>query len=116
MKWLPSEGFWERRGLPEPTPEFKFHPTRKWKVDFVWKDKMVALEVEGGIWNYGGHVRGSGFLRDSEKYNEMTRMGWHLYRLTPKQLETDRMMTNIPKRFKGKIETTSEFLRSVLSV
>ncbi len=76
----------KRAKLPLPVAEYRFHPTRKWRCDFAWPDRKVALEVEGGVWTGGRHTRGAGFLRDAEKYNELARMGWRLLRVTPTQL------------------------------
>ena len=125
MKWTPPPGFWERRGLPPPEVEYKFHPTRKWRFDFAWQRKgfsyqyayKVALEVEGGTWmKGGGHGRGSGYLRDMEKYNEAARLGWKVYRFTPEQLNKDEIMIrNIPKNYKGKFEKVSEFMQKELA-
>lgn len=36
-------------GLPEPEAEYKFHPKRRWRLDFVWLDVGLAVEVDGGI-------------------------------------------------------------------
>lgn len=76
----------KRAKLPEPTPEYRFHPTRKWRIDYAFVDQRVALEVEGAVWTSGRHTRGSGFVKDMAKYNELARMGWRLVRITPKQL------------------------------
>jgi len=67
--------------LPEPEREFKFHPTRKWRFDFAWPDKKVAVEIEGGIWIRGGHNRGVGYLKDIEKYNQAVAMDWKVFRM-----------------------------------
>lgn len=75
-------------GLPPPTPEFRFHPTRKWRYDWAWPDKKVALEVEGGTWINGRHNRGSGFVRDMEKYNAAAVAGWRVLKCVPKDLCT----------------------------
>jgi very-short-patch-repair endonuclease len=77
--------FWTTCGLPEPVPEYKFHPTRKWRFDFAWIEHHVALEIEGGIWTRGAHVRGKHFLSDMEKYNEAGKLGWRVFRFTPQQ-------------------------------
>ena len=77
-----------RAKLPAPTPEYKFHPTRRWRIDWSWPDHRLALEVEGGVWSGGRHTRGAGFLKDAEKYNELARLGWRLIRVTPSQLPT----------------------------
>ncbi|MEJ8582511.1 hypothetical protein JSO63_02705 [Riemerella anatipestifer] len=76
----------------EPTEEFKFHPSRRWRFDFAFVEEKLAIEVEGGVWTGGRHTRGAGFLKDMEKYNEATRLGWKLLRTTPNQLETKRFI------------------------
>lgn len=73
-------------GLPEPVPEYRFAPPRRWRADFAWPAYQVALEVEGGVWTGGRHVRGSGFIKDLEKYNRLAAMGFLLVRCTPKML------------------------------
>lgn len=76
----------KRERLPAPEAEYRFHDTRKWRLDYCWPLAKVALEVEGGVWTGGRHTRGAGFLRDVEKYNELARLGWRLLRTTPKGL------------------------------
>jgi very-short-patch-repair endonuclease len=73
-------------GLPEPTLEHRFHPTRKWRFDAAWLDAKVALEIEGAVWVQGRHTRGSGFVRDMEKYNSAAVLGWRVVRVQPRQL------------------------------
>lgn len=67
----------------EPTPEHKFHPKRKWRFDLAWPESLVALEVEGGVWTGGRHTRGSGFVKDMEKYNAAACLGWRILRCVP---------------------------------
>jgi very-short-patch-repair endonuclease len=81
---------WVAQGLPEPLTEVVFHPTRKWRFDYAWPAFKVALEVEGGVWTGGRHTRGSGFLKDVEKYNAAACLGWRIIRVTP----TDLMRTS----------------------
>ncbi len=75
-------------GLPAPTKEHRFHPDRRWRFDYAWPAERVALEVEGGVWTEGRHVRGAGFLGDVEKYNAAALDGWTLLRTTPDRLLT----------------------------
>ena len=77
------------RGLPCPTPEYIFHETRQWRMDYAWIDAKVALEVEGGVWSGGRHTRPQGFLGDMEKYNEAAAMGYRLIRCQPSELMQD---------------------------
>lgn len=67
-------------GLPKPELEYRFHPTRKWRFDFAWPDRMIAAEVDGGIWGRGRHVTGAGFLKDCEKLNAAAELGWRVFR------------------------------------
>lgn len=78
----------QQEGLPVPVREFKFHPVRKWRIDYYFErgDKRLALEVEGGAWTQGRHTRGAGFVRDMEKYNAIIEAGIALIRVTPSQL------------------------------
>ena len=79
--------FWKAYGLPDPIPEFKLHPKRKWRFDFAWPNKKIAVEIEGGIWTQGAHVRGNHFVSDMEKYNAAAKLGWFVFRFTPQQFK-----------------------------
>ncbi len=76
--WLKSKGW---------VPEHKFHPTRKWRLDWADVKKKIAIETEGGVWVGGRHTSGSGFIKDMEKYNAAVLLGWKLLRYTPQQFE-----------------------------
>lgn len=68
--------------------EYKFHPTRKWRFDFADVDRKIAVECEGGVFSYGGHVRGKGYMNDTEKYNQAQIFGWKVLRYcTTKQID-----------------------------
>lgn len=68
------------------TPEHRFHPARKWRIDYAIIDHKIAIEQEGGAYTNGRHTRPMGFIADMEKYNELTRAGWRLIRVTPQKL------------------------------
>lgn len=74
--------------IPPPVPEYRFDLTRRWRFDFAFPREKVALEVEGGVWTRGRHLRGLGFLKDIEKYNRAAVLGWRLIRCTPATLCT----------------------------
>jgi len=71
-------------GLPEPVREHRFHPTRRWRFDLAWPDegRMIAVEVQGGVWSQGQHLRGKGYQRDCEKLNTATLLGWRVFWVT----------------------------------
>lgn len=86
-------------GLPAPTPEFKFHETRKWRVDYAWPEIKLAVEIEGGVFMAGRHSRGAGFRNDLEKYNTLTIMGWSLLRFLPEQIKQGIAISTIERYF-----------------
>lgn len=70
--------------LPEPEREYKFAKSmkRQWRFDFCWPDFMVAVELEGGIFNShrSGHSSITGMKRDIDKGNAATLLGWRVLR------------------------------------
>lgn len=59
---------------------------RKWAFDFAWPARLVALEIEGGVWIGKGHGRGVGIHKDMLKYNCATLLGWKVIRVQPKEV------------------------------
>lgn len=75
--------------------EFYFHPDRKWRADFHLIDKKILVEIEGGIWSGGRHTRGKGYLRDLEKYNAATMMGFQVIRFSTDQVKSGHAIQQI---------------------
>lgn len=67
--------------------EYKFHPKRKWRADFLITGTKILVEVEGGIWSGGRHTRGKGYLGDMEKYNEAALLGYTVLRFSTEQVK-----------------------------
>jgi very-short-patch-repair endonuclease len=74
LLWRAFEG-------PKLETEYRFHPVRKWRADFAHLPSKTLIEIEGGVWSEGRHTRGSGFVKDAEKYLEATLAGWRVIRL-----------------------------------
>jgi very-short-patch-repair endonuclease len=85
---------WEAFGLPAPIPEYKFHKKRKWRIDYAWPDIKLAVEIEGGAYTNGRHTRPVGFVKDMNKYNQLTMYGYYLLRFTPKNIDFN-MISNL---------------------
>lgn len=79
------------KGIPKPTPEFKFHPSRKWQFDYAWPNQKVAVEIEGGTFKEGGgrHNRPMGHHKDCDKYNAAAMLGWRILKYTALHLRDD---------------------------
>jgi len=76
----------KRKFKTEIVQEYKFHPKRKWRIDYYLPEFGLAIEVEGGSFSQGRHVRGVGFRNDITKYNEITAAGLSLIRIIPQDL------------------------------
>lgn len=83
------------------TPEHKFHPDRKWRMDYAFLEQKIFIEVEGGVHTGGRHTRGKGFMNDMEKYNAAAAMGWKLIRRVPGNLITNETIDLIRKTITG---------------
>src|SRR5512139_2565785 len=73
-------------GFPEPDREVLLIPGRRFRADFAWPDRMIAAEIEGGVWVGGRHVTGSGYTLDCRKYNLAQLAGWRVFRFTADML------------------------------
>lgn len=78
-------------GFPDPATELMFHPKRKWRLDYAWPTRMIALEVHGGIHSGGRHTRGRGFVEDRAKINEATLLGWTVLEVTPEHIKSGQL-------------------------
>lgn len=78
----------EQHGIAAPVAEHRFCEDRRWRFDYAWPDRHIALEVEGGIWTRGRHVRPQGFRGDMAKYNRAAAEGWVVLRVLPAELCT----------------------------
>ncbi len=74
------------RTVPPPDTQFTFAlgetPPRKWRFDLAWPDRMLAVEVQGGIFVRGKHSRGVGQERDAEKLSRAAVLGWRVLIVT----------------------------------
>jgi hypothetical protein len=96
---------WSLRPLEgiEPVPEYRFHPTRRWRFDFAFPDLKLAIEIQGMgrtapafchkckkacvcprckkmtvVHHAGGHQTPKGMRNDCDKHNAAILMGWRI--------------------------------------
>lgn len=72
--------------LPEPVAEYRFAPPRRWRFDFCWPAHHLALEVQGGLFTQGRHVRGAALMKEHEKLNQAAILGYRVLFVTPAQV------------------------------
>ena len=75
-----------QKHYPDTIKEFRFHPKRRWRADYAIPEQKILIEIEGGAWSRGRHTRGSGYIKDMEKYNAAQMLGYIVLRYTPQQL------------------------------
>jgi very-short-patch-repair endonuclease len=66
---------------PPWVEQYRFYPSRNWRMDFAWPQHKVYLEFEGY-----GHERRGKFFPEVEKHNTAALDGWRLVRITTKML------------------------------
>lgn len=69
-------------GLPAWECEYRFDHSRRWRLDFAWPERLLAVEIEGGTHSGGRHTRGAGYAADCDKYNAAALAGWRVLRFT----------------------------------
>jgi very-short-patch-repair endonuclease len=81
---LERELLWQLRvqGCTTAVTQFRFDPRRRWRLDLAWPDLWLGVEVDGGTWTGGRHVRPAGFAGDCDKHNAATLAGWSVLRFT----------------------------------
>ena len=85
--------------LPKPEPEYHFAESigRHWRFDLCWPSEMLAVEIQGGTWAGGRHVRGAGYEEDCEKSNTAVMMGWRLLRVTGAMVRDGRALQYVER-------------------
>ena len=67
---------WELFGIEgsDLEEEYRFHSTRKWRLDFAWPSQKLGVEIDGR----GRHQTVKGVKDDCEKRNAAVVMGWRI--------------------------------------
>jgi hypothetical protein len=89
-------------GLLPVKQQYRFHPERKWAADFCWPEHKLILELQGGTWNNGAHVRGKRFEQDCEKFNEATLLGYRTLLATTDMVHDGRAVNQVRRALSRK--------------
>ena len=90
----------EQAGIPFRR-EIQFHPSRKWRADFMvadphafgWSGASILIEIDGGGYVAGRHSRGAGMEKDAEKQSAAAILGYRVIRVTPAQVNDGRALS-----------------------
>lgn len=56
--------------------------SKRYRADFAHLASRTLIEIQGGTFNRGRHVTGSGYERDARKFNLAMLSGWKVFLLT----------------------------------
>ena len=56
--------------------------SKRYRLDFAHSLSRTGIEIQGGVYNRGRHVTGSGYERDCRKYNLAYTSNWTIFLLT----------------------------------
>ena len=73
--------------------EYRFAPPRQYRIDIAFVLQQLAVEVDGGIFTGGRHVRGAGVLQDCEKTSLLAIHDWRLIRVAPTHIKSGEALT-----------------------
>lgn len=95
-----------------PEREYRFSPPRRWRFDFAWSTRRLALEIDGGTWSGGRHNRPRGYEADCEKANEALLLGWRVLRVTGAMVEDGRALDYLERALEASYEPARILRRS----
>lgn len=103
-------------GFPMPLRENDIIPGRKWRFDFTWPDRMIAVEVQGGTWSRGRHTRGAGYENDCEKLNAAAADGWTVLYATTQMVEDGRALDALHAAWIARASGFSEAIKQLVAI
>ncbi len=113
---------WELRlklwtdGVPAPERQVVFHPRRRWRFDLAWPQARLAIEIQGGTYSGGRHVRGAGYAADCAKLNAAVLAGWRVLWVTRDMVDSGeavdvarRALCELPPPLETKQQTDARY-------
>ena len=104
--------------LPLPEREHRFHTKRQFRFDLVWKDRMLAVEVDGGLHlrSRGRHLHPKGRQSDMDKANLATLMGWRLLTFSGDDVKSGLAVDVLSEHFNGRMHRAYSEGRKSLAI
>jgi very-short-patch-repair endonuclease len=81
--------------------EHRFAPPRRFRFDFAFPEKMIAVEIDGGLWGYGRHNRPQGMMKDNEKFNLAASLGWRILKFDTSKVRSGEAIKTIEEVLKA---------------
>ncbi len=86
--------------LEAPVPEHRVCPERRFRFDWAWPSRKLALEVDGAVWVNGRHSRGTGIQTDCEKFSLAAIHGWRVMRVTTDMVRSGKALALVERALK----------------
>jgi hypothetical protein len=79
---------WKWYGYPPPIREYRMPGLdgEEFRYDLAWPMQKLAVEIHGGTYTGGRHVRGRGFAVDRKKMNSAQLQGWMVLEVPSEQV------------------------------
>ena len=91
--------------------EYRFSPPRRWRFDYAYLPRKLAVEIDGSsAGGAGGHAYTSAREREYEKLNEAALRGWTVLHGTTEQAENGWLLEWVVRFLKQPREVTVPFL------
>jgi hypothetical protein len=69
--------------------------SKRYRLDFAHLPSKTGVEIQGGVYNRGRHVTGSGYERDCRKYNLAYTSRWTIFLLTSSMAKDSEWLATI---------------------
>jgi very-short-patch-repair endonuclease len=95
MSLLEDELAWGLRaaGIIPPEREYVFAEGRRFRFDFAWPRQRLAVEVDGGLWIGGRHVRPAAVEVECEKSALAAINGWRVIHVAARHIQRGEAIT-----------------------
>lgn len=85
--------------------QYKFHPKRRFKLDFFEPRSKTGIEVNGGTFSQMGHSTGTGISRDYEKVRLAAECGIQVVSIPAHQVEEADLHHEIARVIRSRLQT-----------
>lgn len=77
--------------------------SKRYRADFAHLQAKVIVEIQGGVFNRGRHVQGSGYARDARKFNLAQFSDWQVFLLVTDTATDDKILRQIAEHIRKRL-------------
>jgi hypothetical protein len=91
--------------------EARFHHTRKWRLDLYAAEGRLGVEIHGGTYDGGRHVRGRGFHDDRQKMNAAIEMGIAVLEFDAQMVRSGEAAAQVERVIRARVSRAGDLLQ-----